>query len=799
VNAAHFPPDATPFVGRQDELMEIARLLANPDCRLLSLVGPGGIGKTRLALEAAKAYGSAFLNGVYFIPLQPLSSHDLIVPTIAEAIALQFYTGVEAQQQLLEYVHEKSLLLVLDNFEHLLEGAALVSNILNHAPALKVLVTSRERLNLVEEWALEVRGLAVPQAETERDIEDYDAVQLFLQQARRVQVGFTLATAQKAAAVHICQLVGGMPLGIELAAAWVRALSCQEIALEIERSLDILSTSARNVAPRHRNMHVVLDHSWALLSADERDVYKKLSVFRGKFRKEAAQYVAGATLHTLSSLVDKSLLRVDALGYYEIHELLRQYAQEQLDMLPQEREHTCDLHAGYYAEFMGRREASLKGSLQEEVYREIEDEFDNVRAAWEWSITHHSTKDVERYLWSLKEFFDVRCRFYEGEAAFATAIQAFENGTQDREKDYILGQLYARQGWFSTRLGAYEKARQEFHKSLVILRRLKCGQEMAFTLAGLGGVSTYLGDYIDADSYLAEALALAQEFDLRAEIALALLGQLRVAAIGGRYDQGRRLAENCIAASRQVPDTCIESAALNWLAIILYELGDHEEAKRLLQDSLVKSAPTPPTMTYALAYLGNAATTLEVEDEACSYFYRVLQSTQEVGYVRLQLEVLRYVVPLLLNHGDKSRAVELLAQVAHHPASQQSIRESARELLDQLEADLARDVFTSCYEKGRTASITAVIATLYQHRLFARFQTIDSVDSCMVSAPTLLTEREIEILHLMAEGMSNREIAEKLILTLGTVKWYSSQIFSKLYAHNRVQAVARGRELNILG
>lgn len=267
----------TSFVGRAEELSSIAVLLADPNCRLLTLVGPGGIGKTRLALEAARPFSST-----HFVSLQPLTSPDFVVSAIADTIGLQFYSGADPKQQLLDYLREKSGLLVLDNFEHLLDGATLLSEMLAAASEIRLLVTSRERLNLVEEWALDIGGM-----------EEESAVELFVQQAQRAKVGFSLTDQNSAAVEHICRLVGGMPLALELAASWVRALSCDAIANEIERSLDILETPARNTEPRHRTMRAAFKPTWERLTDHERDVFMKLSVFRGGFTREAAQAVAG--------------------------------------------------------------------------------------------------------------------------------------------------------------------------------------------------------------------------------------------------------------------------------------------------------------------------------------------------------------------------------------------------------------------------------------------------------------------------------------------------------------------------
>ncbi|PKO20431.1 MAG: SARP family transcriptional regulator, partial [Chloroflexi bacterium HGW-Chloroflexi-1] len=326
---ANLPPSPTPFVGREEELAELADYLANPDCRLLTLVGPGGIGKTRLVLQVAADQTGAFVHGIHFVPLASVSSTELIVSAIAEALDLPFDSHQDPKEQLLNYLHEKEMLLVLDNLEHLLPisissacgkgegGAELLAEILRRAPGVVLLVTSRERLNLREEWVYTVEGLTYPEGEAvgrpalsvAEGPETYSAVNLFQQRARRAYQHFSLSEIERPHVVRICQLVEGMPLGVELAAAWVAVHSCEEIAQEIERNLDILTTRLRNVPARQWSVRATFEHSWQLLSETEKDIFARLSVFRGGFRREAAAVVTGASLSTLSSLLDKSLIR----------------------------------------------------------------------------------------------------------------------------------------------------------------------------------------------------------------------------------------------------------------------------------------------------------------------------------------------------------------------------------------------------------------------------------------------------------------------------------------------------------
>jgi predicted ATPase/DNA-binding XRE family transcriptional regulator len=294
----NLPTPTTALVGRAAELDELDRLLHNPDCRLLTLTGPGGIGKTRLAIEATARQAAGFADGAAFVALASVAAPDLIAPAIADALGFSFYGQANPTGQLIDFLQEKALLLLLDNFEHLVDAADLLVELLQRAPQIKLIVTSRERLNLQGEWVIELQGLPLPRAadgwkngDQLAGFDDSAAVALFLQTARRTYAGFTLAPADRAAVARICRLVDGMPLGIELAAAWVRVLPLNEIADEIARTLDFLAASARDLPARHRSLRAVFEHSWNLLTDAERIVMRRLSVFRGGFSRAAAAAV----------------------------------------------------------------------------------------------------------------------------------------------------------------------------------------------------------------------------------------------------------------------------------------------------------------------------------------------------------------------------------------------------------------------------------------------------------------------------------------------------------------------------
>ncbi|HXQ38643.1 MAG TPA: helix-turn-helix domain-containing protein, partial [Anaerolineales bacterium] len=302
----NLPHAAAPFVNRTTEIAEITQRLNNPNCRLLTLIGPGGIGKTRLAMRVAANCVEQFDDGVYFASLHPLASPEFILSAIIDVVSPQSRSGSDLKHQLLQYLREKALLLVLDNFEHLLEGADTLTEILEAAPNVKLLVTSREALNLQGEWRYAVPGLEYPETTATEQAEAYSAVELFVERARQVRGDLALVDEQ-AAVVRVCRLVEGMPLALELAAAWTRILPTDEIASEIQRNLDFLSTSLRDVPQRHQSITAVFEQTWGRLTEEERRVFSALSVFSGGFRREAAEAVAGVSIRVLSDLVDKSL------------------------------------------------------------------------------------------------------------------------------------------------------------------------------------------------------------------------------------------------------------------------------------------------------------------------------------------------------------------------------------------------------------------------------------------------------------------------------------------------------------
>ena len=395
--AHNLPIPYTPFFGRQGELAQIATRLADPTCRLLTLAGPGGIGKTRLAIAATMQHAVSFADGACFVALTGVTQGALIADEILRT--LETPSPAYAWVQLVEALRGRELLLVLDNFEQLVESAGLLADLLEAAPKVKLLVTSRTRLNLAAEWLIPLAGLAVPESAASLDVEEspaddvesYSAVQLFVHGVRRLQPDVSLTSGDAAAIVRICRLLDGNPLAIELAAGWTRTLSPAAVLAELGRGLDLLATTQRDAPERHRSIRAVFDHTWTLLTPREQSILRQLAVFRGGFTPVSAAAVAGAIPADLVGIVDKSWIRMHPNGRGEMHELVRQYCEERL-----EREHEAqsgesvaavyDRFGGYIVGFV--RGQIVNANYASEVVGALVAEAGNIQAVWDWVVMH---------------------------------------------------------------------------------------------------------------------------------------------------------------------------------------------------------------------------------------------------------------------------------------------------------------------------------------------------------------------------------------------------------------------------
>ncbi|UCG25416.1 MAG: helix-turn-helix domain-containing protein [Chloroflexota bacterium] len=437
----NLPLQTTPFFGRTAELASLAGFMSSSQKRLVTVLGPGGMGKTRLALATAEAWLRSpesvhrFADGIYFVPLAGVASADSLASAVAEALDFQFSGSDEPEVQLVRYLQGRRMLLVLDNFEHLLTGVRLVQAILDACPAVELLVTSREKLKLRSEQLLPIGGLTYP--EQDETIEPkqataYSALQLFVERARSARPSFELSDDNLNSVVAICRQVDGMPLGIVLAAAWIDTLTVAEITREIGRDIAFLETELSDVPARQRSLQAAFKYSWRLLSGQEQEIYRQLSVFRGGFTAEAAEMVTGATFSALQALVNKSLLvrspaRGQTAARYGIHEMLRQFAAEELAGRPALREATGDRHSVYYLTLLRRHEPRWHSDRQLETLATMARESDNITAAWRRGLATGAWEHLAGAIDSTGQYHLWQGFFAEGNALCAALETSLEN------------------------------------------------------------------------------------------------------------------------------------------------------------------------------------------------------------------------------------------------------------------------------------------------------------------------------------------------------------------------------------
>lgn len=840
------PVQPTSFVGRAADLAEIAALLADPACRLLTLTGPGGVGKTRLAIQTAAQAQERFADGVCFAALQPVTSTEFLVPALADALHLKFFGSDPLRTQVLRHLQSQELLLVLDNFEHLLEGVGLLTDLLEHTPRVKLLVTSREALNVREEWVRVVGAMPVPGDDSRIDWESYDAVRLFVERARQVRGDFAL-DRERLDVLRICRLVEGLPLAIELAAARLRTLSCEEIASEIEHSLSFLATTLRNVPERHRDLYAVFDPCWNRLSQAQREVFTRLSVFRGGFEREAAGPVAGASLPMLEALVDKSLLRVTPTGRYEMHELVRQYAEARLaEADPGEIDGVRDRHCTYYAALLREREPDLKGAAMLRALAEIRPEMDNIRVMWRRAVGKRMESEIEESLDSLALYYHLRCRYQEAEDTLQMAATALRN-----DRSALLGRVLMWQGYFMWWLNRADHAvigNQLLQEGVSLLRDLDAyGQtaaplwllsefnanpEMheeirqfcldnlaalkekgdlwgtAWALIGLGNVPLLEGTYEEARQYVQEALAIFRALGDQFGMAAALQALIKVATRQGTFLEQKRYAQEALTLARTINDRGGIAAALIEMGRAAYKLGDYEEARHLLEQGLTLYREVFHGDVAPIAALGEIALALGNPRQARHYLHEALQGA--MGDLVSVAWVAILIVRLLEADGQKERAVELLAAATSSAWGRRySNYAEIKSLLAELKADLPPEVFAAARRRGETGDLKAMASVLLdelsEHELSAGDSLpghVDSGENERIQMDQALVDplsaRELEVLRLVAEGLSNQEIAQDLVVTVGTVKKHLNNIFSKLDVRSRTQAVIRAHELDLL-
>ncbi|MBK8781439.1 MAG: tetratricopeptide repeat protein [Anaerolineales bacterium] len=723
---------STEFIGREIELENLRQRLADPACRLITLTGLGGIGKTRLAQETARACADMFINGAWMISLAAVDV-DGLVPAIGNTFDFPFTKG-DAKKQLLNFLRQKELLLVMDNFEHLLESSALVSEILQAAPDAKILVTSRARLDIEGEWVVELSGL---------ESGSMGADQLFVQSARRARAEIQFGEEEKVRVAEICRLVGGLPLGIEIAAAWIRSMTVESIRDEIQKSLDFLASSRRDIPERQRSLRAVFESSWARLNEAEQKTFVVLSVFRGGFTREAAEAVAGK----FDSLIDKSLVQRNG-ERFELHEVTRQFAEENLRGKKKAR----DAHAAYFAKWAGERAKWNERAS----FAVMTKDFENVRAAWMWAGEQKVVAALSGLVHFTKRYLDIQGRYREGFDLMERALK--DLNAPDNADDLPLderGQLIARLltykalfmgdlgrsdetapileaclayfrrtgdklqimaclnalGITQRFLGNEEKAADYFRAQLEIARELKNRHEEATALNNLCTAMNVMENFVEAEQMLKECLVIRRELNDEAGISSTLIN-LGVALYNhGRDAEVKPLLYEAIEISRRINQPRNLAGALGNLGGILKREGQYGEALKLFMQGLETHRNTgyPYGIAIALDNVGTAYYYLGNEREALYYLRQSIREARDIKADFIALDALVWVAGIRARNGEKQFALELLGMIRHHPKTDPETVQNIEELLSHIAVGMNLKSLHVVGETGKGLDLSTVI------------------------------------------------------------------------------------------
>lgn len=626
----HNLPALSAFVGREVELSEIRHMLEQPTCRHLTVVGPGGIGKTRLVLQAAASYTeptivntgrSPFADGLYFVSLAAHNGRDAMLAAIAEALGFAFQGGESPRQQLFNYLRQKEMLLVLDNFEHLITEAAaneapraareadcvsLLTAMLEAAPGLKLLITSRIRLGVQSEHVLHLAGMDAPGSQLEEPLSheepiavdralEYGSVQLFMQNACRLRPTFALTDKNVEQVVQICRRVQGMPLGILLAASWITLLTPSEILSELENSLDLLETQEQDVPLRQRSVRAAFDYTWNMLSTREREIFKKLSLFRGTFSRQAVQKITGASLRELLTMVDKSLLIPAQEGRFMLHGLLRQFGEEKLVETADLANVAREYFAAFYAELVARCAAIFTGPDQRAALLEMELESENIRSAWYWAVTQRHVNQLAMMVDGLSQFYVWRGRFREGDALTAAAHAKVSEAAAAQTPRGADGSLWLLRielliwrGIFARFLGRRQDAIQLLNQSMQLLEQpipADVRQVKAFALLHLGETLRE-GDRDQAQRCYEQSLALYREANNRWGAANTLTALGWLVQHWGAYREARQLYQEGLNIRQELGDLRGTAVSLRSVGGVALYQGDLTRAEKLIRESI---------------------------------------------------------------------------------------------------------------------------------------------------------------------------------------------------------------------
>ena len=853
---SNLPAPLTSFVGRERERADVRRLLASS--RLLTLTGPGGSGKTRLAVQVAAELVVAdpggpdhpYADGIWLIELAAMVDPALLPHTVATTLSLGVHESAAVGDPdvvrigaLADRLQTRRLLLVLDNCEHVVEACAVLAELLLQAcSGLRILATSRQPLGLAGETIWQVPSLGVPDvqpASTLAALVAHDAVRLFVERARSAHPGFELHDGNASDVVQICRRLDGMPLAIELAAAVVRHLSPRQIVARLDDRFRLLASGRRTMLPRHRTLRRAIDWSHDLLSAPERALFRRLVVFAGGWTLDGGEAICDggtrdaergaserdpsspldshpSTLDTLASLVDKSLVLAEEHAgtvRYRLLETIRHYGLEKL----RESGESESLRAGHRDWFLALAEAAwprLAGPDQAEWLTRLEVEHDNFRAALTWSRADSTDAEL-RLVASLSRFWWRRGYLSEGRDLVRRALER-----DSRPPSRVRAMALAGAAVLERAQGDHVTARASFEESLAIFRGLGDRWGAADVLQSLAATVEYQGDSDRAQALVEESLAIFRELDDTDGIASALgtLGQIMHRR--REYDRSEVLLEESLALSRAAGNTWRVTVQLSRLGSLLLDLDQHARAVPLLEESLSlkRALVDRPDAAWVLSFLGRAAVEQGHLERAMALLAESVTLFQELDLRWGIATCLGYLARAAALRRQPDRAVRLLGAAETLIETGGTPRSPAdcaiyEPRLAALRATLGERRFAAAWAAGRKMPPEQAIAdALSPHESRAPSSgpagtvPVGRAASAGVEAGVLrrpmalspLTPRELDVLRLVAEGLSNDEIGARLVLSPHTVHRHVANVLNKLGVPTRAAAAAYGARHGLL-
>lgn len=702
----NLPLQLTEFVGRERELENAKTLLG--EVRLLTILAPGGVGKTRLAIQLAADAASAFPDGVFFIGLADVEDPADIDQAVAESLGLGLTADQAPRNQLLTYLSNKRKLLLFDNFDHLTKDAAIVADLLRAAPNVTILATTRTRLNLTGETLFTLAGL-----DTEWDDPDMafqtSGVRLFVDAAHRANPSLVLGPDDLSAIGDIMRLTGGLPLAILLAAAWVDVLPVSEIAAEISANLDFLESGAGDIPDRHRSVRAVFDYSWRLLDDEERATFAALSVFRGGFDRQAAQQIAGASLRGLANLVNKTLVTPKPqTGRYSVHELLRQYAEGELAADAERSVRIRDAHSAYYAEVTDEATKLFFVSDQVRMLELLETDLDNVRAAFRHDLAKSEYARAKRFLFGLFMIYEVRGWYPPAMSLFG---EVNVEATEEETDAAALARLaIASRAWFASLLGRpasmADQVREAFAatpQGAPLLDRWHTLQCLAITVA-------YMGEVEEMATRLDEGIAACAEEDDPFWRASLYNWRSFAALLGGDPDLVLQLTEKALPVLEERDNHYFMTWTLWLRALVATAQGRPQDGIDLHTRQVERAGEIGYLRgrVVALEGLGDANMGAERYAEAEWAYIEAMATAEKMGMARDMLGMMVKVARSKGSSGDSADGVALLSTVLAAPMSAEQtftattpIAAQAIEIMEDLRTRLDAETADAAEERGR--------------------------------------------------------------------------------------------------